>query len=41
MLYCGEKQLTINNQLYKVDGYCDKHNTVYEFYGCFWYGCTT
>ena len=35
-----EKQLTINNQIYKVDGYCDKNNTVYEFYCCFWHGCT-
>ena len=40
-LNCGENQLTINNQIYKVDGYCDKNNTVYEFYGCFWHGCTT
>ena len=39
-LNCGENQLTINNQIYKVDGYCDKNNTVYEFYGCFWHGCT-
>lgn len=37
----GEKQIIINNQTYKVDGYCEKNNTVYEFYGCFWHSCTT
>ena len=36
----GEMQLTINNQIYKVDGYCKENNTVYEFYGCFGHGCT-
>ena len=35
----GEKQLTINNQIYKVDSYGKENNTVYEFYGCFWHGC--
>lgn len=24
---------------YKVDGYCDKTNTIYQFHGCFWHGC--
>ena len=24
----------------KVDGYCEETNTVYEFQGCFWHGCT-
>ena len=24
---------------YKVDGFCEETNTVYEFEGCFWYGC--
>ena len=35
----GEKKLTIDGKTYKVDGFCDKTNTVYEFYGCFWHGC--
>ncbi len=25
---------------HKVDGYCEKTNTVYQFHGCFWHGCT-
>lgn len=37
----GEKQIIINNQTYKVDGFCEKSNTVYEYYGCFWQGCPT
>ena len=36
----GEKKLCINNKTYRVDGFCEKTNTVYEFYGCFWHGCT-
>ena len=35
----GEKKLTIDDKTYKVDGFCEKTNTVYEFYGCFWHGC--
>ena len=35
----GKIQIIINNQIYKVGGYCDKNKTVYEFYGCFWHGC--
>ena len=35
----GEKKLTIDGKTYKVDGYCEENNTVYEFYGCFWHGC--
>ena len=35
----GEMKLTIDNKIYKVDGFCEKTNTVYEFYGCFWHGC--
>ena len=35
----GEKKLTIDDKTYKVDGFCEETNTVYEFYGCFWYGC--
>ena len=34
-----EKKLTIDDKTYKVDGFCDETNTVYEFYGCFWHGC--
>ena len=35
----GEKKLMIGNKTYKVDGFCEETNTVYEFYGCFWHGC--
>ena len=38
-LNMGEKKLTIDGVTYKVDGFCEKTNTVYEFYGCFWHGC--
>ena len=31
--------MTTGNKTYKVDGFCEKTNTVYEFYGCFWHGC--
>ena len=37
-LYGGEKELTIGDKTYKVDGFCEETNTVYEFYGCFWHG---
>ena len=35
----GEKKLTKDDKTYKVDGFCEETNTVYEFYGCFWHGC--
>ena len=35
----GEKELTIGDKTYKVDGFCKETNTVHEFYGCFWHGC--
>ena len=35
----SEKKLTIDDKTYKVDGFCEETNTVYEFYGCFWHGC--
>ena len=35
----GEKKLTIGDKTYKVDGFCEETNIVYEFYGCFWHGC--
>ena len=38
-LNMGEKKLTIDGVTYKVDGFCEKTNTAYEFYGCFWHGC--
>ena len=31
----GEKKLTINDKTYKIDGFCEETNTVYEFYRCF------
>ena len=35
----GEKELTTCDKTYKVDGFCEETNTVYQFYGCFWHGC--
>ena len=35
----GEKELTVGNKTYKVAGFCEETNTVYEFFGCFWHGC--
>ena len=35
----SEKELTIGNKTYKVDGFCKETNTIYEFYSCFWHGC--
>ena len=35
----GEKELTIDDKTYKVDGFCEETNIVYEFYGCFWHEC--
>ena len=35
----GEKKLIIDDKTYKVDGFCEETNTVYEFHGCFWHGC--
>ena len=35
----GEKELTIDDKTYKVDGFCKETNTIYEFYGYFWHGC--
>jgi len=34
--YNGE--FTIPDSLYKVDGYCEETNTVYEFHGDYWHG---
>jgi hypothetical protein len=34
----GEKKVKINDKLYKFDGYCEKTNTVYEFYGNYFHG---
>ena len=35
----GEKKLTIDNKTYKVNGFCEETNTIYEFYRCFRHGC--
>ena len=35
----GEKELHIDNKIYKVDGFCEETNTIYELCGCFWHGC--
>ena len=34
----GEKIIFINEKKYKVDGYCEASNTIYEFYGDIWHG---
>jgi hypothetical protein len=26
---------------FSVDGYCAETNTIYEFFGCYWHGCTS
>ena len=36
----GEKKLTIDDKTDKVDGFCEETDTIYEFYDCFWHGCT-
>ena len=33
----SEKKLVIDDKTYKVDGFCEETNTVYEFFGCFWH----
>ena len=32
-------EYSIPGTKFKVDGYDEKTNTVYEFHGCFWHGC--
>ena len=32
------KEVRVGNFL--VDGYCQQTETIYEFYGCFWHGCS-
>ena len=36
----GEQSLTVNGKQYKVDGYCQATNTVYQFHGCYFHGCS-
>ena len=31
----SEKEISINSKTYKVDGFCEETNTVYEFYNLF------
>ena len=35
----GEKSVIINGNNYKVDGYCEQNNTIYQFHGCYFHGC--
>ncbi len=35
----GEQSLIVNGKRYKVDGFCEKTNTVYQFHGCYFHGC--
>ena len=34
-----EKFLIANGHRFRVDGYCDQTNTIYEYNGCFFHGC--
>lgn len=34
----GEKQVTIDKKIYRFDGYDNKTNTVYEYFGSIWHG---
>ena len=34
----GEKTIFINDKKYKIDGFCESSNTIYEFYGDIWHG---
>jgi hypothetical protein len=34
----GEKTIIINDKKYKIDGFCEISNTIYEFYGDIWHG---
>ena len=36
----GEPVVTVNGKSYKVDGYCEDTNTIYQFHGCYWHGCS-
>lgn len=35
----GEKKIYILGGFYKVDGFLEEENMVYEFFGCYFYGC--
>lgn len=37
----GEKRIPMGNRFYKVDGYHQPSNTIFEFAGCFYHGCNT
>ena len=34
----GEKVINVNGKNYRVDGYCEVTNTIYEFFGCYFHG---
>ena len=33
-------ELRIPNSPYRVDGFCEETNTIYEYHGCYWHGCS-
>ena len=37
----GEKMILANGHHYRVDGFCEKTKTVYEYHGCYFHGCVT
>ena len=37
----GERRIPLGNSFYKVDGFHEPSNTVFEFTGCFYHGCSS
>jgi len=35
----GEQAIQVNGKTYKVDGYCNETNTIYQFHGCYFHAC--
>jgi len=42
MIYIGKSnyEYRIQNSYYKADGYSEKYNTIFEFHGCIFHGCS-
>lgn len=32
-------EVSLPGTKYRLDGYCEKSNTAFEFHGCLWHGC--
>ena len=37
----GEKKIILDGHHYRLDGFCEKTNTCYEYHGCIYHGCVT